>query len=148
MNKFQKNSFRIFVSFVLSIIYSCSWIEGPADIIEDNIIDNNVNYFVRDSLNIGIRINELPYADDWIKIDCDSFFTYDGKVVVYMNSHIYVDVCDDYSIVEIEWQSDDINNKTIQLVSIGQKQIYWCGSDVAVDSLNVRIVKEIKEDII
>lgn len=140
MNSKQKKII-IFVSFVLSIIYSCSWIEGPDDIIEDNIIDNNANYFVRDSLNIGIRINELPYVDDWIKIDCDSFSIYDGKVVVYMNSRIYVDVCDDYNIVEIEWMPYDMNNKAIQLVSIGQKQIYWCGSDVVTDSLTVKIVK-------
>lgn len=133
----------LFIPIVL-LIYGCSWDEGPGDIIEGNEVNKEVSYFVRDSLDIGIRINELPCMNDYIKIECDSFYC-NNKLVVYRNSHIYVDVYGDYIISDIDWLSEDMDNKTIQLVSKSQKQVYWCGSDVGLDSLNVKLVKRIKE---
>lgn len=131
----------IFGWLVLSMS-GCSWDEGPADIIEDNQNDKGASHFTRDTLTIGIRLDELPYVDEYIKISSDSFYCSDGNVVVYMNSHIYVDASNDYNISDIGWLPDDIDNKAIQLVSGAQKQVYWCGSNCLVDSLNVKFTKK------
>lgn len=137
----KKLLYIIFGWLVLSMS-GCSWDEGPADIIEDNQNDKGASHFTRDTLNIGIRLAELPYVDEYIKISSDSFSCSDGNVVVYMNSHIYVDVSNGYNIVEIGWLPDDIDNKAIQLVSGAQKQVYWCGSNCLVDSLNIWLTKK------
>lgn len=137
----KKLLYIIFGWLVLSI-YGCSWDEGPADIIEYNQVDKGGSHFTRDTLTIGIRLAELPYADEYIKISSDSFYCSDGNVLVYMNSHIYVYASNDYNISDIGWLPDDIDNKAIQLVSGAQKHVYWCGSNCLVDSLNIWLTKK------
>lgn len=131
----------IFGWLVLSIC-GCSWDECSADIIEADQDDKGASHFTRDAIDIGIRIDELPYEDEYVKISSDSFCCDDGNVVVYMNSHIYVDASNGYNIVEIGWLPDDIDKKAIQLVSGAQKHVYWCGSNCLVDSLNVKLTKK------
>ena len=138
----MKRLLYMIIGLLVLSMYGCSWDEGPADIIEDNQDGKGGSHFTRDTIVVGIRLDELPYADEYIKMSSDSFSCSDGNVVVYMNSHIYIDANNDYDIVEIGWLPDDIDNKAIQLVSEAQKQVYWCGSNCVVDSLNIWLTKK------
>jgi hypothetical protein len=139
----KKFLYILFISIVL-LILSCSWNYDYDIVIAVDNDEPKIGNSVRDSLNVGIRLIGFPYSNDYIKIDCDSFYHSD-KLVVYRNSHIYVDIYGDYIISDINWLSNDMDNKTIQLVSKAQEQVYWCGSDIALDSLNIKLVKRIKE---
>ena len=141
----RKNVFSILIISLLLSLNSCSWNDGPDEIVlpKREIPDNYVTF---DTISIVHTLNctdikNIPYDDDTLSLNIDKYTCADSCIYIAMNSLIYIEnKQDSFDIVEYEFIETN-HDPLIVLTRTHENCVFWCADTIKFKRLDVQMQK-------